>query len=67
MLNDTDETDDVGDWLRTKYPSEFAGDKTLIIHTDKSGEVSKKDLEAAREVARRVDEDQTPSMPSSAC
>ncbi|MBI4523774.1 MAG: DEAD/DEAH box helicase family protein [Deltaproteobacteria bacterium] len=60
MLNDTDEADDVGDWLRTKYPSEFAGDKTLIIHTDKSGEVSKKDLEAARDVARRVDEDQSP-------
>jgi type III restriction enzyme len=60
MLNDTDEADDVGDWLRTKYPSEFAGDKTLIIHTDKSGEVSKKDLEAAREVARRVDEDENP-------
>lgn len=60
MLNDTDEADDVGDWLRSKYPSEFAGDKTLIIHTDKSGEVSKKDLEAAREVARRADEDENP-------
>ena len=60
MLNDTDEADDVGDWLRTKYPSEFAGAKTLIIHTDKSGEVSKKDLEAARETARKVDEDQSP-------
>jgi len=60
MLNDTDEADDVGDWLRTKYPSEFSGDKTLIIHTDKSGEVSKKDLEAAREIARKVDEDQNP-------
>ncbi len=23
MLNDTDEADDVGDWLRTKYPAEF--------------------------------------------
>lgn len=60
MLNDTDEADDVGDWLRTKYPSEFAADKTLIIHTDKSGEVSKKDLESAREIARKVDEDQSP-------
>ncbi|MEW6058459.1 MAG: DEAD/DEAH box helicase family protein, partial [Bdellovibrionota bacterium] len=60
MLNDTDEADDVGDWLRTKYPSEFAGDKTLIIHTDKTGEITKKDLEAARDVARKVDEDLNP-------
>lgn len=60
MLNDTDEADDVGDWLRTKYPAEFGGDQTLIIHTDKSGEVSKKDLEAARDIARRADEDQSP-------
>ncbi len=60
MLNSTDEAEEVGDWLRTKYPSEFAGDKTLIIHTDKSGEVSKKDLEEARDVARKVDEDKSP-------
>lgn len=60
MLNDTDDADDVGDWLRTKYPSEFGGKKTLIIHTDKSGEITKKDLEAARDVARKVDEDVNP-------
>jgi type III restriction enzyme len=60
MLNDTDEADDVGDWIRTKYPSEFGGDKTLVIHTDNKGEVSKKDLDKAREVARRVDEEQNP-------
>ena len=28
-----------------KYPAEFGGDKTQVIHTDKSGEVSKKDLD----------------------
>ena len=60
MLNDTDEADDVGDWIRTKYPSEFGGDKTLVIHTDSKGEVSKKDLDKAREIARRVDEEQNP-------
>src|SRR5207244_2326360 len=43
MLNSTDDADDVGDWLRTKYPAEFAGDKTLIIHTDQTGEVAKRD------------------------
>ena len=42
MMNDTDEADDVGDWLQKKYPSEFGGEKLLIIHTDKSGQVSKR-------------------------
>jgi len=60
MMNDTTEADDVGDWLRTKYPSEFGGDKLLIIHTDKAGEVSKKDLDKAREVARKVDDEDSP-------
>ena len=43
MMNDTDEADDVASWLREKYPAEFGGEKTQVIHTDKSGEVSKKD------------------------
>ena len=60
MMNDTTEADDVGDYLRSKYPSEFAGDKLLIIHTDKSGEVSKKDLDEARKTAREVDEATSP-------
>ena len=60
MLNDTEEADEVGDWLRTKYPSEFGDTKTLVIHTDSKGEVSKKDLDKAREVARRVDDEQNP-------
>jgi type III restriction enzyme len=65
MLNSTAEADDVGDYLRVKYPEEFGatdgGDpQLLVIHTDRSGDVSKKDLDAAREVARRVDEGQSP-------
>ena len=65
MLNSTAEADDVGDYLRVKYPAEFGatddGDaQLLVIHTDRSGEVSKKDLDAAREVARRVDEGESP-------
>jgi type III restriction enzyme len=59
MMNDTDDADDVGDWLRKKYPGEFGGEKLLVIHTDKSGEVSKKDLDEARKVAREVDEEQS--------
>jgi type III restriction enzyme len=60
MMNNTEEADDIGDWMRTKYPKEFGGEKTLIIHTDKTGEVSKKDLDAARKTARDVDHDKSP-------
>ncbi len=55
MMNSTDEADDVGDYLRTKYPGEFGGDKLLIIHTDRAGEVSKRDLEKARVASREID------------
>ena len=60
MMSNTEEADEVGDWLRTKFPGEFGGEKTLIIHTDNSGEVSKKDLDAARKTARDVDDDKSP-------
>ncbi len=60
MMNDTSEADDVGDWLRKKYPSEFGGENLLIIHTDKSGDVSKKDLDAARKASREVDDEKSP-------
>ncbi len=60
MLNDTTEADDVGDYLQRKYPSEFGGDNLLVIHTDRSGDVSKKDLDKAREVARNVDLSDSP-------
>ncbi len=65
MLNTTAEADDVGDYLRVKYPAEFGATddgaaQLLVIHTDRSGDVSKKDLDAAREVARRVDEGDSP-------
>lgn len=60
MMNSTADAEDVADYLKTKYPEEFGGAKLLIIHTDKSGEISKKDLDKAREVARRVDEGESP-------
>ena len=45
MMNTTEEAEDVGDWLRHKYPSEFGGDKkVLVIHTDKTGEITKRIL-----------------------
>ncbi len=60
MMNTTDEAEDVGDYLRTKYPSEFGGDQLLVIHTDRKGEVSKRDLDKARTVAREVDDLHSP-------
>jgi type III restriction enzyme len=60
MMNETTQADDVGDWLRKKYPSEFGGEKLLIIHTDKSGEVSKKDVDVARKASREVDDEKSP-------
>jgi type III restriction enzyme len=60
MMNDTDEADDVASWLREKYPAEFGGDKTQVIHTDKSGEVSKKELDEARKAVHDVDQPESP-------
>jgi type III restriction enzyme len=60
MMNDTNDADDVGDWLQKKYPSEFGGDKLRIIHTDKSGEVSKKDLHESRKICREIDDEKSP-------
>jgi type III restriction enzyme len=60
MMNSTDDADEVRDWLRTKYPEDFSGKKTQVIHTDKSGEVSKKDLDAARKAVHDVDREDSP-------
>ena len=60
MLNSTGEADDVADFLRRKYPSDLGGDQTLVIHTDTKGEISKKDLDLARRLAREADDDRSP-------
>ncbi len=60
MLNSTADADEVGYYLQVKYPAEFGGDGLLIIHTDNSGEVSKRDVETARKVARDVDSEASP-------
>ena len=60
MLNKTEEADAIGAWLAETYPKDFSGDKTLVIHTDQGGEVSKKDLDEARKTARDVDHDKSP-------
>ncbi len=60
MLNSTEEADDVANWLQTTYPSEFGDERTQVIHTDKGGEVSKKDLDTARKAVREVDREDSP-------
>jgi type III restriction enzyme len=60
MLNKTAEADDVADWMRTKYPSEFAGDQLLVIHTNQDGDISTKDLELARRASREIDAEKSP-------
>lgn len=60
MMNSTEEADDVAEWIAKAYPGEFGDGKTQIIHTDKSGEVSKKDLDKARTAVRGVDNPQNP-------
>ncbi|NUO79517.1 hypothetical protein HUU05_05525 [candidate division KSB1 bacterium] len=60
MLSDTGEAEDIGHWLRDKYPTEFGGEKTLIIHTNKTGEITKADLDEARKAAREVDDEKNP-------
>jgi type III restriction enzyme len=60
MLNSTVDADDVGNYLRLAYPEEFMAEKLLVIHTDNSGEVSKRDLDKARDTARQVDQGLSP-------
>jgi len=60
MMNSTKDADDVADYLRAKYPGEFAGDKLLVIHTDRKGEVSKRDIEKARQASREIDSGASP-------
>ena len=60
MLNSTDEADDVADWLRTKYPAEFGGHCTQVIHTKNNGEITETDLEVARKAVSQVDRDDSP-------
>ncbi len=60
MMNSTDDAEEVADWLRTKYPEQFGSDKTQVIHTDKSGEITKKDLDVARKAVRDVDDEKSP-------
>ena len=60
MLNSTREADEVADYLRVKYPGEFVGDKLLVIHTNRSGDISTRDEAAARQAAQDIDTVKSP-------
>lgn len=54
MCENTLAADEAGAYLG-QLP-DFAGDRLLVIHTNRSGEITKADLDIAREAAREVDE-----------
>lgn len=54
MCENTREADRAGDYLRQMR--EFADDQLLVIHTNAQGEITKADLELARDAAREVDQ-----------
>lgn len=60
MMNETKEADAIGAYLQTKYPDEFGGERTLVIHTNKKGVILKRDLDDARKAAKNVDREESP-------
>jgi type III restriction enzyme len=67
MTDDTRNCDDVADYLRGHYP-ELAGDATLVIHTNKNGEISestsgknREELDKMREQANAIDSWESPA------
>jgi type III restriction enzyme len=58
MCEDTQSADEVGDYLRQR--PDFAGDRLLVIHTNRQGEITKQDLDLARKAAREVDGIESP-------
>ncbi len=57
MCENTLAADEAGDYLR-QLP-DFAGDQLLVIHTHRTGEITKDDLDLARRAAREVDQPQS--------
>ena len=55
MAEQNNYADALGEYLRGAREFGFKRSEVLVIHTDKAGEITKKDLEAARQVARDID------------
>jgi type III restriction enzyme len=60
MMNSTKDADDVAAYLRDKYPTEFAGPRLHIIHTNNVGEVARREEDDARQVAADIDKPDSP-------
>ncbi|MBW1669346.1 MAG: DEAD/DEAH box helicase family protein [Deltaproteobacteria bacterium] len=55
MAEQNNLADEIGDWLISAKETGLKKNEVLVIHTDKEGEITKKDLEKAREAARDID------------
>jgi type III restriction enzyme len=58
MCANTQEADEVADYLRQR--PDFSGDRLLVIHTTRAGEIVKRDLDLARQAAREIDGPDSP-------
>ena len=55
MLETAKDADAVGAALQRDYPAEFGGEQLQVIHIDRAGEVTNRDLERARRVVKDID------------
>ena len=55
MAEQNNHADALGEYLRRTKAFGFKRAEVLVIHTDSAGEITKRDLEAARQVARDID------------
>jgi len=55
MAEQNNMADEIGNWLISTKETGLKKNEVLVIHTDKEGEITKKDLEKAREAARDID------------
>lgn len=60
MAETTKHADAIGKYLREAPGTPFGDDEVLIIHTKKSGDILKGDLDVARKAARDIDNEDSP-------
>ena len=55
MLETAKDADAVGTYLQDTYPADFGDNKLQVIHIDREGEVTNRDLQRARQVVKDID------------
>ena len=60
MAEKSDYADKIGEWLRKEKALGFRPAEVLVIHTDTKGEITKADLDKAREAAAAIDDPASP-------